>query len=101
MIWFIIISLAVWRFTHMLQNEQGPANIITKFRDFITKKDGDEFEDPDSLWTQGFLCFYCLSMWVAIPAAIFLSHNLIEFFGYWFGISAAAIFINLAHEKMS
>ena len=66
MIWFIIISLAVWRFTHMLQNEQGPANIITKFRDFITKKDGDEFEDPDSLWTQGFLCFYCFGI-VRLP----------------------------------
>ena len=101
MFWFIVSAIAVWRVTHMLQDEQGPGRIVERFRGLFVKKDGDQWTNPDSLWAQGFLCFYCLSMWTALPAAIWLAQDAIQFIAYWFALSGAAVFINILHERNS
>ncbi|HEX7584213.1 MAG TPA: DUF1360 domain-containing protein, partial [Prolixibacteraceae bacterium] len=59
---FIICTLAVWRITHLLSQEDGPFDTVIKFR---------------KLFGQGFFgnlldCFYCLSIWIAVPFAILL-----------------------------
>ena len=40
MVWFIIASLAVWRFTHMLQNEQGRWDMVRAELEEVMKKYG-------------------------------------------------------------
>ena len=51
--------LCVWRLTHLLQAEDGPWDLVVRLR----RAAGDGFS--------GRLldCFYCLSLWIAVPIA--------------------------------
>ena len=67
-IWFqfFLMSLAVWRITHLFGKEDGPFNIIFIMR----KKAGAGFFG--SLLD----CFYCLSVWIALPFAYWIGSGL-------------------------
>ncbi len=59
---FVLAVLATWRVTHLLANEDGPADIIVRLR----RRLGHGF-------IGGLMdCFNCLSLWVAAPAAFLL-----------------------------
>lgn len=78
---YLILSVfAVWRVTHMLGKEDGPFDIIFLMR----KKAGAGFFG--SLLD----CFYCLSIWWAIPFALLLAHNLPQGILYWLALSGGA-----------
>ncbi|KAA9038376.1 DUF1360 domain-containing protein [Ginsengibacter hankyongi] len=84
--WFIIISLAVWRLTHLLSTEDGPFDIVF----LIRKKAGT-----------GFLgklldCFYCTSIWVALPFGIWQGSIWWQKLLYWLAFSAAACLLEQA-----
>ncbi len=86
---FWIATLAIWRLTHLFSQEDGPFDLVIKFR---------------KLFGQGFIgnlldCFYCLSIWVAIPFAILLSDNWIEGAMVWLALSGAACIIFKFLEK--
>jgi hypothetical protein len=86
---FIICTLAVWRVTHLLSQEDGPFDAVIKFR---------------KLFGQGFFgtlldCFYCLSLWIAIPFAILLSNELLEGIILWLALSGAACLLFKLTEK--
>jgi hypothetical protein len=73
-------SLCVWRITHLFQAEDGPGDVIVRIR----RAAGE-----------GFLgtvldCFYCLSLWVALPIAWLIGHELIERVILWLAFSGAA-----------
>lgn len=68
----IILSLATWRITSLLTEEDGPADIFIKLRAVLK---------PIGVLE----CFWCASVWVGW----LLSFNLIEGLAY----SAVAIFI--------
>jgi hypothetical protein len=57
---FIVAVLSVWRVTHLLVGEDGPGDILVRLRRSL----GGGF------WGSLFDCFYCLSLWVAIPFAL-------------------------------
>lgn len=78
--YFIISTLSVWRITHLLNKEDGPADIIF----FLRKKAGAGFFG--SLLD----CFYCLSIWIALPFGIWLGGIWIEKILYWIALSGAA-----------
>lgn len=68
---FLLKGLAVWRITHLLSNEDGPFDVVYKFRKLVG---------------QGFFgnlldCFYCLSIWIALP------------FAFWKGSAAEVILL--------
>ena len=94
----LLSILAVWRVTHMLQDEEGPFGVFYRLEALIAKlpnKVGGIYS--------GFHCFYCLSMWVALPFAAILApwpNGITEFIIYWFSLSAGAVFINLVHSKL-
>lgn len=89
--------LAVWRAAHMLQNENGPWAIFARFEAWIAKNG----KDTPGSFTEGFFCFYCLSMWLAFIVALLLDSKTVgNFFIQWFAISAGAIFINHIYEKI-
>jgi hypothetical protein len=77
---FIICTLAIWRISHLFSQEDGPFDIVIKFR---------------KLFGQGFFgdlldCFYCLSMWVAIPFAVLLCNQWLQGIIIWLALSGAA-----------
>ena len=55
--------LGVWRITHLLNAEDGPANILVRFRRTFGASGIGQLLD----------CFYCLSLWVAVPFALVLA----------------------------
>jgi hypothetical protein len=75
--------LGVWRITHLLHAENGPWNIIERFRSLI----GTGF------WNALFGCFYCLSLWVAAPFAVFLAGDAKQRLLLWPALSGGAILL--------
>ena len=62
---FALASLATWRVTHLLAEEDGPANVVVRLRE--RAGDGSLGELMD--------CFYCLSVWVAAPFGFALARR--------------------------
>ncbi len=77
---FVLAVLATWRVTHLLASEDGPADLIVGLRRLL----------GDSLIGRLMDCFYCLSMWIAAPAAFFLTRSPREWPVTWLAISGAA-----------
>lgn len=87
--YFILSILVVWRITHLLGKEDGPFNIIF----LIRKKAGAGFFG--SLLD----CFYCLSIWTALPFGIWLGTNWWEKILMWLALSGAACLLEQATTK--
>jgi hypothetical protein len=86
---FTLYTLAIWRITHLLSQEDGPFDVVVKFR---------------KLFGQGFFgnlldCFYCLSIWIAIPFAFYLQHDWKEGVILWPALSGAACLLFKLSEK--
>jgi len=73
-------SLCVWRITHLLYAEDGPWNVVVRLR----KRAGPGF------WGDLLDCFYCLSLWIAVPIAIFLGDGWKDRLLLWPATSAGA-----------
>jgi len=88
---FLLCLLAVWRLSHLLSQEDGPFDLVIKFR---------------KLFGQGFFgslldCFYCLSMWVSIPFAVWLAGTWQEGVVIWLALSGGACILFKFTEKNS
>ncbi len=77
----VLAILAVWRLTHLLQAEDGPGDTFVKLRHAI----GNGF------WGSLLDCFYCLSLWIAAPFAVWLGVSIAEKLLLWPALSGAAI----------
>ena len=77
---FVLAALATWRVTHLLANEDGPADIVFRLR----RRLGES-------WIGGLMdCFNCLSFWIAAPAALFVSARPLDWTMTWLALSGAA-----------
>jgi Protein of unknown function (DUF1360) len=76
----VLAVLATWRVTHLLASEDGPGEIIFRFRRFLRQSAAGRLMD----------CFNCLSLWVAAPMALFVSRQPIEWLMGWLAISGGA-----------
>jgi hypothetical protein len=83
---FVVTALANWRITHLFSKEDGPFNIIF----LIRKKAGNGFFG--SLLD----CFYCTSVWVALPFGLWMGNNWREKLLYWAALSGAACLLEQA-----
>ncbi|MEP7318716.1 MAG: DUF1360 domain-containing protein [Panacibacter sp.] len=86
---FIIEVLVVWRLTHLLGKEDGPFDIIF----LIRQKAGAGFFG--SLLD----CFYCLSVWVALPFGTWFGNDWKERVLLWLALSGAACLLEQATTK--
>jgi hypothetical protein len=77
---FVLAVLATWRVTHLLANEDGPADLIFRFRRLLGQSLAGSLMD----------CFNCLSLWIAAPAALFVTRGPIEWSFTWLALSGAA-----------
>jgi hypothetical protein len=85
----IIGVLAVWRATHLLQAEDGPWELLYRLR----RRAGGGF------WGQLLGCFYCLSLWVALPAVLLLAADPREGALLWLALSGGAILLERATAR--
>lgn len=81
--WMAIGALAVWRVTHLLAAEDGPWDMLVRLR----RRVGDGF------WGGLLDCFYCLSLWVAVPVAWWAGENWAARAVLWPALSGGAILV--------
>src|ERR1700688_2984199 len=80
MLRFVLAVLATWRVTHLLASEDGPADLIFRFRRLLGQSIFGKLMD----------CFNCLSLWIAAPAALFVSRTPVEWLLSWLALSGGA-----------
>ena len=87
--WFAVGVLGVWRMTHLLAVEDGPADVLARMRAVVHD------------WPAGRLldCFHCTSLWVAAPFAIALGSERAEQLLLWPALSGAAILLDRIVER--
>jgi hypothetical protein len=81
-----LVLLAVWRITHLLWGEDGPGDIFVRLR----KLAGESF------FGQLLDCFYCLSLWIALPFAWLIGVGWLQQLVFWFAFSGGAILLERA-----
>jgi Protein of unknown function (DUF1360) len=84
--WLLLGALAVWRVTHLLAGEDGPWDLVLRLRQAA----GSGF------WGRLMDCFYCVSVWVALPFAFGLGESWREGLLLWPALSGAAILLERA-----
>lgn len=79
----LLSVLAVWRITHLISDEEGPWGACSRLRRLAGR----------GFWGGLLHCFYCLSVWMALPFAVWLPGRLAEKFIAWWAFSGAAILL--------
>jgi hypothetical protein len=77
---FALAVLATWRVTHLLASEDGPADVIVRFRTLLGQSFTGKLMD----------CFHCLSLWIAALTALFVSRRPLEWLFCWLALSGGA-----------
>ena len=89
-IWVALSALAVWRLTHLIHAEDGPWKCFERLRQWLGK----------SFFGELVGCFYCLSLWIALPFGLVLGPALGERAVLWLALSALAILIESVHRRL-
>ena len=79
---FVLPALAAWRVSHLLWAEDGPWNVTANMRRWAADHG-----------TRVFDCFYCLSLWVALPLALLVARSFTAWLLDWLAFSAVAILL--------
>lgn len=77
---FMLAVLATWRVTHLLAREDGPADLVFRFRSLLGLSLAGQLMD----------CFNCLSLWIAAPTALFVSRRAPQWSVSWLALSGGA-----------
>ena len=86
---FALATLATWRLTHLLAEEDGPADVVVRLRACAGESWVGELMD----------CFYCMSVWVAAPLAVHVSRRPREVPLTWLALSGAACLLEQATRE--
>jgi hypothetical protein len=86
---FVLAVLATWRLTHLLSSEDGPADLLFRFRKFL----------GPGLVGQMLDCFYCLSLWVAVPPSFLFALHPWDWLLTWLAISAGACLLEHTNQQ--
>jgi hypothetical protein len=84
--WLILGILGVWRITHLLHAEDGPWSLLEKLRQSLGTGLAGQILD----------CFYCLSLWIAVPFAWVIGESWKERLLLWPALSGAAVLLQRA-----
>jgi hypothetical protein len=92
---FLVAVLATWRVAHLLTQEDGPSDIVVRLRAHL----------GNSWLGTAMDCFYCASIWVAIPMTIALQRPVGVSVMYWLALSGGACLLQRltapAHAQVS
>jgi hypothetical protein len=86
---WLVASFAVWRLTHLLSAEDGPWDAAARLRARLGQ----------GAIGRMVACFYCLSVWVALPFVPWLTDRLATGLVVWAGLSGAAIVIERLTDR--
>jgi hypothetical protein len=75
---FALGACAVWRITYAVTAETGPARVLVRLRAFVAR------------WGSVLECFYCASVWIALPVALAIGTTITERVLLWPALSGAA-----------
>jgi hypothetical protein len=87
----VLAVLAVWRVTHLLASEDGPADLMFRLRARLGSSFAGQLMD----------CFYCLSLWVAAPFALLVTHQILGCLLVWPALSGAACLLEQATKEQT
>ncbi len=76
----VLAVLATWRISHLLAEEDGPADLILRLRRRL----------GDGMLGALMDCFFCLSLWVAVPLTFLLTNDPLMWVVCWLAVSGAA-----------
>jgi len=85
---FVLCTLATWRVSHLLAFEDGPADLVLRVRAAA----------GSGLLGRMMDCFYCLSLWVALPFAFVLTRDAVDWTLAWLALSGGASLLTRATE---
>ena len=93
---FIVASLAIWRLSHGMVNENGPLMVFARLRAFLgrTQKRSGGLFDMIS-------CVRCTSFWIGLVGALFVSHSILTWIGYAFAFSGVAALLDVLFKKLN
>jgi hypothetical protein len=91
--WFrlILCVLATWRVSHLVASEDGPFDMIVRLR----------ARAGDGMLGRLMDCPYCLSLWIAAPAALLLGRSFPEWCAAWLAISGGASLLEKRSRSIS
>jgi len=89
MVEVVLATLGVWRVTHLLWTEDGPGRMFARLREAAR----------DRFAGRILSCFYCLSVWVAVPASLVISETWLERVLVWLGVAGGALLLQRATER--
>jgi hypothetical protein len=81
---FVVAALATWRITHLLVLEDGPFDLLVRLRAVLGR--AGRLID----------CFYCCSVWIAAPLALFVTTAPATWLCVWPALSAIACILHRA-----
>lgn len=87
---YLAAVLCLWRVSHLLSTEKGPFGLILKLRSGMGSGLFGELLD----------CFYCLSVWLAIPLAILTADGWEQALLLWPALSGAACLLEKATKRV-
>jgi hypothetical protein len=76
----VLAVLACWRVSHLLAREDGPWDAVVRVRAALGGGVLGKMMD----------CFYCLSVWVALPLAFFAARGWVDRGVAWLAVSGGA-----------
>lgn len=76
----VLAVLATWRVTHFLSSEDGPFDLLFHLRERLGSTFAGHLMD----------CFFCLSLWVAVPLSLTVTHQVLDWVLTWLALSSAA-----------
>ncbi len=80
---FLIAALATWRLAFLLAREQGPWDILGRFR-----------QAASGVTTELLRCVKCVGLWVAIPFAFFVRGDWWELIVIWLALAGVTALID-------
>jgi hypothetical protein len=86
---YLIIVIVVWRLTHLISSEDGPFDLIIRIRKTIGNTFFGRLMD----------CFYCLSLWIGLLCAYFVSRSWQEIVVLTLYYSGASILLEKITNK--
>ena len=88
---WVLATLAVWRVSHLLWAEDGPGDIFVRLRRAMGGGQLGGLLD----------CFYCLSMWTALPGAVWLADDWVPGIIGWLALSGGACLLERVTARSS
>lgn len=90
---FILLTLAVYRVSQLLVYDDGPFDLVFKFRDWAGVYDRNETGEAQSHFGKFFSCIYCVGFWLAFFATFVISVSTSSFVLWWLAIAGGQAFL--------